>query len=116
MKKGDIVIIIVIIIIAFVSYMAVTLSRPAGSAVLITVDGALYRQFVLDEKAEEHFTVETEAGYNVIEVKDGAIAVIEADCRDQICVHTKAARKGGDKIICLPHKLIISIQGEEDGH
>ena len=37
-----------------------------------------------------------------------------ADCPDQICVHQRAISKNGESIICLPNKVVVSIEGAED--
>ena len=41
----------------------------------------------------------------------GAAAVTEADCGDHTCVRTGAVSREGERIVCLPHKLIIHIEG-----
>ncbi|NMD44524.1 MAG: NusG domain II-containing protein [Clostridiales bacterium] len=51
-------------------------------------------------------------GYNIIEVSPGGIEVIEADCPDQICVSRGRVTKSGLPIVCMPHRLMIEIEGE----
>ena len=34
-----------------------------------------------------------------------------ADCPDQVCVRQGAVRYNGESIVCLPHRLIVSIEG-----
>ena len=34
--------------------------------------------------------------------------------QDQICVHQRAISKNGESIICLPNKVVVSIEGAED--
>lgn len=53
--------------------------------------------------------IETDDGYNVIEVYDGQVSVIESDCKNQICVHSGPIDKSGQIISCLPHGLIVTI-------
>lgn len=87
------------------------LRQPAGQAreVLVTVDGAEYRRLALTDDTDETFTVETEWGYNVVIVQNGAVDVTEADCPNHICVNTKPAKEIGDMIVCLPHKMVVEI-------
>lgn len=54
-------------------------------------------------------------GYNRIRVEDGAVFVAEADCPDQICVREGKKHRGGDTIACLPHELIIVLEGADSG-
>lgn len=55
--------------------------------------------------------VNTESGYNKISVEPGRIAVIEADCPDKICVNQGYIEDSGLPIVCLPHKLTITMKG-----
>lgn len=48
---------------------------------------------------------------NTLVIKNGAAQVIAADCPDQVCVRQGAIRYSGESIVCLPHKLIVSIEG-----
>lgn len=52
--------------------------------------------------------------YNLIAVVDGEVTMEAADCRDQICVRHKPISSDRESIICLPHKLVITIAGREE--
>jgi hypothetical protein len=97
--------------VALAAALMLLLRQPSGQAreVLVTVDGAAYRRLALTDDTDETFTVETEWGYNVVIIRDGAVDVTEADCPNQICVNTKPAREIGDMIVCLPHKMVVEI-------
>ena len=66
----------------------------------------------LDENREMTFAGEA-GGYNIVTVKDGKIAVTEADCPDQYCVQ-RGFCGGGTPIVCLPHGLVIEFLGEQE--
>ncbi|NLN84241.1 MAG: NusG domain II-containing protein [Firmicutes bacterium] len=51
--------------------------------------------------------------YNIIEVEPNRIRVKEANCREQIDVRVGWLSKNGDLAVCLPHRLIIEIKGQE---
>ena len=71
----------------------------------------------VDLQENQEFTLEAEdGGYNIVTVKDGKIAVTEADCPDQYCVK-QGFCNSGEQIVCLPHKLVISflVESEIDG-
>ena len=53
-------------------------------------------------------------GSNTITVKNGKIAVTDANCPDLVCVHTGSISQTGEVIACLPHKLIITISEEKN--
>lgn len=52
------------------------------------------------------------SSYNLLTVSESGVSMEDADCPDQICVHHIPITGGGESIICLPHKLVIEIQGE----
>lgn len=42
---------------------------------------------------------------------ESGIRVIAADCPTQDCVHTGIISRGGQSIVCLPARIIISLEG-----
>lgn len=86
------------------------LLRPgsAGQYVLVTADGTEVGRYPLDE--DRTVTI-GEEDYNVLEIRDGAAAVTEANCGDHTCVRTGQIRRAGETIICLPHRLVVKIIG-----
>jgi len=85
-------------------------NAPAARARIVS-EGTTVR--ILDLAIEQEFTVTVDGGSNTITVKDGKIAVTEADCPDQYCVKQGFCNSGA-QIVCLPHKLVISFLGESE--
>lgn len=81
-----------------------------GKTAYIYSEGKLLRTLGLDTDTE--FTVQTDKGYNVIRVKNGKIGVIEADCPDKTCVHTGYTDNSFLPVICIPHRLEITVREE----
>ena len=73
----------------------------------IKLNGNIIRQIELSE--DKTFVIDSDNGSNVVDVKDGKIAIIEADCPDKVCVKTGAISNMGEIIACVPHKLVILI-------
>ncbi len=85
---------------------------PAGGVARIYVDGELVRSVDLSAlSGEERFTVETEGGVNVILAEAGRIRVESADCPDQVCVRRGWLSSSPAPIVCLPHRLVIRLDG-----
>ena len=61
----------------------------------------------------QQFVVQTEHGTNIVTVKDGKIAVTEADCPDGYCMK-RGFCDGGTAIVCLPNKLVIKFVGQQE--
>lgn len=80
------------------------LQENAATAV-VTVDGKeRYRCSLFIEK--EIAIDDT----NVLVIKDGMVDMIMADCPDQICVKHEPISKAGETIICLPNKVVVTIE------
>lgn len=110
MRKNEIIIIVVIAIITILSiYVMNFSSNPNQKNVLITVDNEVYKNIPFDMQTHETYIVETSHGSNTIYIEHGVVKVIEANCPNQVCVHTKGASNVGDMIVCLPHKLVVEI-------
>ena len=85
----------------------------AGATAIIEQDGETISELDLS-KDTELVLDDGNGGSNTITVKDGKIAVTEANCLDLVCVHTGAISQTGEVIACLPHKLIITISEEHN--
>jgi Uncharacterized protein conserved in bacteria len=110
LKKWDFIIVFAILAVAGGLYFSGLLraDTPGGVAV-VYVDGVEITRLSLLKDTE--YRVETEHGYNVVKVEDGKAEIIDADCRDKICAKHKAISLKNESIICLPHKVVVEIEG-----
>ena len=114
-KKMDIAIIIILLGVSIIPNVAFYFINNRNYNVLtavITVEGKEYKSLEIDNKKEEEILVKVDHGFNKIKIKDGNVTMIEADCRDEVCLRTSAISKPGQTIVCLPHKLVVEIKGE----
>lgn len=112
-KKGDIILLVCVIAAAAVMYGAFQLfsnQSGQGEYVNIEVNGqsvavlSLYEDTVYEVKADGK-TV------NVVEIKDGEAWMSDADCPDGVCKSHSPISKPSESIICLPNKVIITVEG-----
>ena len=90
-------------LVSFGVYRLYFASTGRAAIVEITVDGNVYN-------------VPSDGGHtNTEQIKDGKVFMKKADCPDKICVHHKGIRSNGETIICLPHKVIVTIQSSKTG-
>ncbi|MDO4266370.1 MAG: NusG domain II-containing protein [Eubacteriales bacterium] len=54
-------------------------------------------------------TADPDGGMNVLMAENGHISCTEADCPDQVCVRTGSISLDTETIVCLPHKMIVTI-------
>ncbi len=109
MKKFDVIVIIVVAAAAAGLYASgIFTPKDEGKYAVIYTDNEEYARLPLDE--DTTLRVETEYGYNEVEIKDGYADCTDADCRDGICVKHKEINMKNETIVCLPHKVIIEIE------
>lgn len=115
MKKLDFIIIISFIIISlFFGIIFIYSSNKKYSAIYaeISIDGILYKTIKLNSNTNEVIPVENKYGRNIIYIHDGKVKMTEADCPDKVCLKSGYIEKPGQTIVCLPHRLVIEIKGE----
>ena len=120
LTKGDKYLIVFIIIISIVSlfYVKNAALDYRQKYVSIQVNGKEVKKIIFDKKViGKKIPMNTEFGYNLIEIGDGEVRVIDADCPDKLDVKQGFISKPGQVIVCLPNRLVIEIIGidnEED--
>ena len=107
LSKNNIILLVCLLLIGAVLYPLMNRVGSEGEYALIEVDGAEYAR--VDLSQDTVFTVTTPTGTNTIQVKNHEISVDSADCPDKICVNHAAIHRSGENIVCLPHKLVITI-------
>ncbi len=107
MKKADGIIIAAVLIAAAVFLIAAWGRRDGCTAVLYADNVELGRYPLTEDRT---IPVELEEGYNTVVIKEGMASVTEADCANQVCVHTSAISRTGETVVCLPHKFYIVIK------
>ena len=90
----------------------IVMGGAGGTMAVITLDGEEYERIDLSEVEQPYdIVIKTQYGTNVVSVQPGAIGVSAADCPDRVCVNTGSITGGGIPIACVPHRLMISIEG-----
>lgn len=114
MTKGDKILVLIIVILSLLSMGLI--NRHAFSDnekyISIQVNGKEVKKIIYDSKLiGTTIPIETEYGYNLIEIGDEQVRVIEADCPDKIDVKQGYISKIGETIVCLPNKMVVEIKG-----
>ncbi len=115
LTKGDKYLIIIIIIISLISIIYVERDATSYNSkyISIQVNGKEYKKITFNPKmVGKTIPIKTKYGYNLIEIGDEKVRVIEADCPDKLDVKQGYISKPGETIVCLPNRLIIEIKGE----
>ena len=116
MTKGDKILIFVIIIISLSSLGFINNSNIGYNEkyVSIQVNGKEIKRIIFDKSTiGKTIPIKTEYGYNLIEIGDERVRVIEADCPDKLDVKQGYISQPNQLIVCLPNRLVIEIKGLE---
>ncbi len=112
-QKADLLLIGILLLAGLAGMVFVGLQRKdTGTAVVITVDGAVYGTYDLSKDQTIPIKPKLEKTSNTLEISDGRAKMTAADCPDKLCMHQKAAAKQGETIVCLPNKVVVEVQGE----
>lgn len=103
MKKGDLVILSVVILSACIAF-SVFFSLKKGERVVVTKNNKVVYEQTLSKDSE------LDLGSNILEIKNKKVKMLSADCKNQICVKHKEIEKKGERIVCLPNKIIVEIK------
>lgn len=104
-------VLLLVVLLGLLGFFA--LSRLGGGTIaVITVDGQEYKRIDLSRVTESYdIEIDTKYGHNTVHVEPRRIAVTQANCPDGICVAQGAIDRGGVPIICMPHRLVVKIEG-----
>lgn len=108
--RADLILILSLLLISFICILAFRACSSEGAFVRVTVDGDTVGYYPLSEDGEYSLN----GGTNVLIIKDGAAWIDEADCPDKLCISQGKISASGERIICLPNKIEVSIVGESE--
>ncbi len=111
-RKNDILIALAFIGIALVGIVLLSLFRSEGDYAVVSIDGNETERYSLSEDTEKDIVTE-DGKINRLVIEDGKAYISYADCPDKICVFHRKISKDGEIIVCLPHKLVVSIESSK---
>ena len=117
MTKGDKILIISVILISLISlgFIKNNNAMYKQKYISVQVNGEEYKKIIFDKKIKgKTIPIETEFGYNLIEIGDEEVWVIEASCPDELDIKQGKISKSGEIIVCLPNRLVIEIKGTDE--
>ena len=111
--KNDVILTVLVLALALVCFLIFKACAKEGSVVVISVDGEVYKRLSLDTDAVVEVVSGENGEYkNTVEVKDGRVRVVYANCPDGICEKHRSIKYSSESIVCLPHRLSVTVEGE----
>lgn len=84
--------------------------REDGDTVIVTLNGNKVGEYDLSVDGEYVIN----GGTNILTVKDGKAFMKHADCPDKLCVNQGKISLSGERIVCLPNKVMIEVRTSGD--
>lgn len=106
----DLVLIMGLLLFALIAIVITRNVAEDGSFVRVTVNGECVAEYSLFKDGEYSLN----GGTNILRIKDGKASVIHSECPDHVCENMGEISLTGERVVCLPNKLIIEIIGEGD--
>jgi len=111
-QKRELILIAAILVIAgLLSAVFYAGNRKPAEQVVVTVDGKTVE--TLDLHKDVDMIIEGYGGTDHLVIKDGYASITDASCPDKVCVRTGKIHKSGELIVCLPNRVVVTIEGED---
>ena len=115
-RKTDLYLIAGLLLVAVTLFVGIRLygkMTTTEAVAVVTVDGKEYGRYPLEKNHTETIHL-SDGSYNTFEVRDGYVSMTDASCPDQICVNHSRISKKNETIVCLPDKVVITVENGEE--
>ena len=133
-RKADIILFIALVLTGLAASALLAMSHAdagSGAKVVIESGGELFAEYPLSQDTE--IIVPAPSGvkykdpkaapadmaddcvqyryFNTVRISGGSVTVSAASCRNQVCTEHGGISKTGESIVCLPNRLVVTIEG-----
>ena len=105
---ADIILIASVLLVGLSVFLIVNLTKEVGNSVRVSVDGRNVGEYSLSVDGEYSLN----GGTNILVIKGGKAYMKYASCPDGLCINQGEAYKIGQKIVCLPNRVMVEVVGE----
>lgn len=112
MTRGDRFVVAVVVASAVFAWPATYLAAAGRADVaVVTGPGGTSSVALRPDRTVE---IQGARGPLALEVRDGAVRVLEAPCPDKLCVHQGAVSRAGAALVCVPSGVSVRVGGGSD--
>ncbi len=113
--SADIKIIIFAFVLWIISiFLSFNLLNGGNEKAVIYVNGKVYASYVLKDINDKEIIEIENHGKNIVEITKKGVRVTYSDCKDKTEIREDYINKSWQTLVCLPHKLVIKIEGGGD--
>lgn len=116
MRKGDLIVAAAVLLLAGILTLFLLPRQEQALTVQVMQDGKVLLSRPLSEIGEPVlFEIDGEFPL-VLELSKQGVQVAETSCPGEDCLHTGTITDAGRQVICLPNRLIVTLQGADPGY
>jgi hypothetical protein len=109
--KREVILVLALVCISALCFVLIRVAKKNGNVAKVYVDGQLEKTLSLDR--EGSYTFGDGEFENVVTIEGGAVRMEAADCPDKLCVKMGEIYADGESITCLPHKVVIEVESDQ---
>lgn len=106
-------IVILAVVLAVCVGLSLWLLLPGEDASFVQVRSGGELLYALPLNVDTQIEIVSQYGTNVVTVRDGKVAVTQADCPDGYCMD-RGWCSAGVQIVCLPNRLVLEFSGHRE--
>ncbi|MCR5406807.1 MAG: NusG domain II-containing protein [Lachnospiraceae bacterium] len=111
--RNDIILMASILAVSVLIMISSRAFADKGTTAAVYVDGTETGRYPLTD--DINVDIDGYGGsHNTLAISGGKAYMSYASCPDKLCMHQGKVYKGGQTIVCLPNRVIIKIEGEND--
>lgn len=111
-QKGDLILLVLLLCLSGILLFITRGPQHTGTIVSVTIDGENYGSWPLSN--DQDINIVSDYGSNCLQICNGTASVLSADCPDLICVHHTPISHAGERIVCLPNRVVIAVEATTD--
>ncbi len=109
--KTDAIIISALLVLSLSVVLIFSLTGEPGSYAEVEIDGKSIAKYSLGTDGEYILG----GGTNTLIIKDGSAYMVNSKCPDRTCERTGKIKMVGERIVCLPNKISVTVRGDDGG-
>ena len=108
---ADMILVAALLLIGLSVFLIGALLREDGAFAVVYIGGERVAEYALDTDGEH----ELNGGTNILVIEGGRAYMRTASCPDGLCVNQGRISRTGERIVCLPSRVMVEIVGADDG-
>lgn len=112
LTRFDRYLVLIIALLVGVTFM-LPFGKEPGERIVVEADNRTVFTAPLDDA--RRFDIEGPLGITQMEIGHGAVWVLNSPCPQKICIGLGKAHRAGDLLACVPNRIVVRIEGEEEG-